>query len=76
MVFLAVKLEPCCSKAENETDITQREAGKQAQPALPGVTIWPCLMANHPAAYTYTNTVMYPVSLLCSPVFLFLSLKR
>ncbi len=36
--------------------MTQSEAGKQAQPALPEVTIWPCLMANQPAGCTHAHT--------------------
>lgn len=76
---LAAVLEPRCGYAENETDMTQSEAGKQAQPALPGVTIWPCLMAKQPAGCTHTvihtHMLVYLVSPLCSPLFLFLSLK-
>lgn len=36
--------------------MTQSEAGKQAQPALPEVTIWPCLMAYQPAGSTRMHT--------------------
>lgn len=78
VVFLAVVLEPRCGYAENETDMTQSEAGKQAQPALPGVTIWPCLMAKQPAGCTHTvihtHMLVYLVSLLAS-VFVFVSQK-
>ena len=60
--------------------MTQSEAGKQAQPALPEVTIWPCLMAYQPAGstrmHTHTHTRAHtPLLYLMSPLFLFLSLK-